>query len=91
LALVPFNAELNRLMLVVKNGAAKHYKVIWGSETKGYATEQLSKGVSSLAQQRQAGGVSYSTASAMLAEWLSNSGAYLHETSPGRINDSAQE
>src|SRR6266480_542796 len=45
MALVPFNPELNRLMLVVKNAPLKSYKVTWGNETKTYSTEQLSKGV----------------------------------------------
>ena len=45
MSLVPFNSELNRLMLVVKNAAAKSYKVAWGNESKTYSTEQLSKGV----------------------------------------------
>src|SRR5207247_4372125 len=45
MSLVPFNQELNRLMLVGKNGTAKNYKVTWGNGTKTYSTEQLSKGV----------------------------------------------
>ena len=45
MALVPFNQELNRLMLVVKNAGAKDCKVTWGSQTKIYSPEQLSKGV----------------------------------------------
>jgi hypothetical protein len=32
-------------MLVVKNGAAKSYRVTWGVETKTYSVEQLGKGV----------------------------------------------
>jgi hypothetical protein len=43
--LVPFNEELNRLMLVVKNGNASRYKVTWGTETKSFSADQLSKGV----------------------------------------------
>jgi hypothetical protein len=45
MTLVPFNPELNRLMLVVKNGAAKNYQITWGNETKTYSTEILGKGV----------------------------------------------
>ena len=45
MSLVAFNAELNRLMLVIKNASAKNYKVAWGKETKSYSAEQLSKGV----------------------------------------------
>ena len=33
MTLVPFNADLNRLMLVVKGGTAKNYAVTWGGET----------------------------------------------------------
>jgi hypothetical protein len=45
MTLVPFNPELNRLMLVVKNASAKNYAVTWGAETKTYSAEQLGKGV----------------------------------------------
>ncbi|MCI0541499.1 MAG: SGNH/GDSL hydrolase family protein [Verrucomicrobiales bacterium] len=43
--LVPFNQDLNRLMLVVRRHRAKNYKVTWGAETKNYSAAQLSKGV----------------------------------------------
>jgi hypothetical protein len=45
MTLVPFNQELNRLMLVVKNGNAAKYKVTWGEETKSYSAAPLAKGV----------------------------------------------
>jgi hypothetical protein len=45
MTLVPFNAELNRILLVVQNGAARSYQVTWGQETKRYPAEQLAKGV----------------------------------------------
>lgn len=45
MSLVPFNQELNRLTLVVKNGSAAKYKVTWGATTKSYPAEQLAKGV----------------------------------------------
>ncbi|MBI5383611.1 MAG: SGNH/GDSL hydrolase family protein [Verrucomicrobia bacterium] len=45
MTLVPFNQELNRLRLVVKNGAAKNYRVTWGMESKTYSAEQLAQGV----------------------------------------------
>ena len=45
MTLVPFNAELNRLLLVVKDGSASGYKVTWGQETKSYSSAQLAKGV----------------------------------------------
>lgn len=45
MTLVPFNQELNRLMLVAKNGAAQKYKVTWGTASKSYPAEQLAAGV----------------------------------------------
>ncbi|MGE5608985.1 MAG: SGNH/GDSL hydrolase family protein [Bacillota bacterium] len=43
--LVPFNRDLNRLMLVVRGGAAGNYKVTWGTESKVYSAGELAKGV----------------------------------------------
>jgi hypothetical protein len=43
--LVPFNQDLNRLVLVVKGGSAANFKVTWGSASKNYAADQLAKGV----------------------------------------------
>jgi hypothetical protein len=34
---VPFNQELNRLMLIVKNCTANPYQVSWGDESKAFA------------------------------------------------------
>lgn len=45
MGLVPFNKDLNRLMLVVKKGKAEKYKITWGEETKTYTAEQLGRGV----------------------------------------------
>jgi len=45
LTLVPFNKDLNRLTLIVRNGKAKSYKVTWGDETRSYSAEQLRKGI----------------------------------------------
>ncbi len=45
MGLIPFNQDLNRLMLVAKNAKAKSYRVTWGAESKSYSAEQLSKGV----------------------------------------------
>lgn len=45
MTLVPFNAELNRLKLVVKGGAAENYAVTWGDETHDYSAAQLAAGV----------------------------------------------
>lgn len=45
MALVPFNADLNRLRLIVKNGSAANYAVTWGNETRTYSAAQLADGV----------------------------------------------
>jgi len=45
MALVPFNQELNRLMLVVKGASAEDYRVTWGSESRVYSAKQLARGV----------------------------------------------
>lgn len=45
MTLVPFNADLNRLTLVVKGGAAVNYAVTWGSETRNYSAAALARGV----------------------------------------------
>jgi hypothetical protein len=45
MTLVPFNAELNRLKLVVKGGTAENYAVTWGKETRSYTAAQLATGV----------------------------------------------
>ena len=41
----PFNQELNRFRLVVKNATAANYKVTWGEEAKSYSAAELSAGV----------------------------------------------
>lgn len=45
MTLVPFNAQLNRLMLVVKNGGASGYRVTWGDKTKTFPADKLAAGV----------------------------------------------
>lgn len=45
MALVPFNEELNRLTLVVKNPPASRCRVIWGAATNTYGAVALAKGV----------------------------------------------
>jgi hypothetical protein len=45
MTLVPFNANLNRLTLVVKNCMAEHYTVTWGDQTRRYTNKQLAGGV----------------------------------------------
>ena len=42
---IPFNQELNRFLLVVKNASAKKYKVTWGASSRSYTAEDLEKGV----------------------------------------------
>jgi lysophospholipase L1-like esterase len=45
MTIVPFNQDLNRLVLKVVGGAAGSYKVTWGSESKVYSASDLAKGV----------------------------------------------
>ena len=45
MALVPFNQDLNRLTLIVKNADAKQYRVTWGTESKVFSAAQLAEGV----------------------------------------------
>jgi len=43
--LVPFNHDLNRMLLVARNASAKSYKVTWGRNSKIYSAEELQRGV----------------------------------------------
>jgi lysophospholipase L1-like esterase len=45
MTLIPFNQELNRLVLVVKNGKTPSYRVTWGSASMNYSAQQLAQGV----------------------------------------------
>ena len=45
MTLVPFNADLNRLKLVVTGGTGQNYAVTWGDETRDYSAAQLAAGV----------------------------------------------
>ena len=45
MTLVPFNAELNRFMLVVKGAKAKSYKVTWGDQSREFSAGHLARGV----------------------------------------------
>lgn len=45
MSLVPFNAELNRFLLIVRDSGAKGYTIKWGDEIRVYSPEQLAKGV----------------------------------------------
>jgi lysophospholipase L1-like esterase len=52
MTLVPFNQELNRLMLVVKNGKGD-CTVTWGAASKSFTSEQLAHGVNLAEEFRQ--------------------------------------
>jgi hypothetical protein len=45
LEFLPFNDELNRYMLVVKNASAKQMKITWGNASKVFARERLAQGI----------------------------------------------
>lgn len=45
MTLVPFNQDLNRLMLVATDGTAERYQVTWGDQTKAFTAEQLAQGI----------------------------------------------
>jgi len=45
MTLVPFNQDLNRLILVVKGGKAGSYLVTWGANSRLYTAPQLARGV----------------------------------------------
>jgi len=45
MTLGPFNADLNRFMLVVPDAAAAMYRVTWGQTSKTYTAAELAKGV----------------------------------------------
>jgi len=46
----PFNQDLNRFMLVVKNAPAEKLKVTWGNATKEFSAADLAKGVNLAAE-----------------------------------------
>jgi lysophospholipase L1-like esterase len=50
MTIVPFNEQLNRLMLVVKNASAEHYQVTWGDESKTFTRKQLTDGINLAAE-----------------------------------------
>ncbi len=45
MTLVPFQRDLNRFLLVVRNAPAGRYRVTWGEASKTYASEELSQGI----------------------------------------------
>jgi lysophospholipase L1-like esterase len=51
LEFLPFNADLNRFTLVVKNApAGKKLKVTWGSKSKSFTAEELASGINLAAE-----------------------------------------
>jgi hypothetical protein len=47
---LPFNQDLNRYTLVVKNPGAEKVKVTWGKETKEFAAADLARGINLAAE-----------------------------------------
>src|SRR6185503_7028464 len=47
---VPFNADLNRITLVVKNLDGAKAKVTWGTASRSFSKEELEKGVNLAAE-----------------------------------------
>lgn len=45
MSLIPFNSELNRLMLIITNAPARSYKIVWGETARSYTTQQLAQGI----------------------------------------------
>lgn len=50
MTLVPFNQDLNRLMLFAKGGKADKYKVTWGDQSQTFTARQLAHGVNLAAE-----------------------------------------
>lgn len=50
LPFLPFNEELNRYVLVVKNFPAARAKITWGEQSKEFSAAELSKGVNLAAE-----------------------------------------
>lgn len=47
---VPFNEELNRFTLIVKNSPAERIRVTWGGQTKEFTAEELAEGINLAAE-----------------------------------------
>jgi lysophospholipase L1-like esterase len=47
---LPFNRELNRLTLIVKNASAARMKVTWGKASKEFSSDELAKGINLAAE-----------------------------------------
>ncbi|HKW30858.1 MAG TPA: hypothetical protein VJT54_16110, partial [Verrucomicrobiae bacterium] len=50
LEFLPFNEDLNRFRLVVKNGGDNRFKVTWGKATKVFSAAQLVQGINLAAE-----------------------------------------
>jgi hypothetical protein len=50
MTLIPFNPDLNRLLLVVKHGPSAGCRITWGNQTKTFSSEQLARGVNLAAE-----------------------------------------
>lgn len=50
LALVPFDEELNRLTLRIREPEAARYRVAWGGESREFEADQLAKGINLAAE-----------------------------------------
>lgn len=50
MTLVPFNQDLNRLTLIVKNGSAQQYQVTWGTDSKTFSAADLERGINLAAE-----------------------------------------
>ncbi|MFO0789997.1 MAG: SGNH/GDSL hydrolase family protein [Pirellulales bacterium] len=50
LEFIPFNENLNRYMLVVKNAPAEKCKVTWGNSSKEFSSAQLAQGINLAAE-----------------------------------------
>jgi hypothetical protein len=50
LPFVPFNQELNRLMLVVKNLHSGSAKITWGNQSRHFSSDQLERGINLAAE-----------------------------------------
>jgi|ERR1051326_872908 lysophospholipase L1-like esterase len=50
MTLIPFNQELNRFILVAKNGKAGKYRLEWSNESKVFTSEQLAQGINLAAE-----------------------------------------
>ena len=48
--LIPFNQDLNRMTLIVRNATAPKYSVTWGAEAKTFTREQLTQGINLAAE-----------------------------------------